>query len=258
MSVVLVGSVVEQRAIRKDGTKRKRRIQDPKGESACVGAWDNPKNRRASDEAMEDRAVTTKTIDLADIINSINKQKEEIKLPNGSKKTDYNWRGSDLPAIDAHLRGIGLGRADHVIVTNVRVGWLVLAIVHGVHPAFCSLADDKVEGGSVPIGCADPAGDGSGNGIEFKTIDKGEYVLVEYNIPGGTFDVKNLASVVPPAIPSGKGVVISGRGSNWLTVSIAMAYHGSAKWVGLFQPGVGATVAMTHSPERVLGDVIKI
>jgi CRISPR-associated Csx3 family protein len=201
---------------------------------------------------------TPRTIDLSDIINAIKKEKEEIKLPNGSKKVDYNWSGRDLPAIDEYLRSLGLGRADHVLVTNVRVGWLALAITHGVHPAFVSLADDKVEGGRAAIGCADPSGTGKGEGIEFKvTDDKEEYVLVEYNIPGGTFDIANLTSLAPPDI-RGKGVIISGRGSNWLTVSMAMAYHGSAKWVGLFQPGVGATVAMTHSPERKLGDVIKI
>lgn len=211
------------------------------------------KKNREEEETMNS---SQKVFSLNSIAEAIEKKQEEITLSNGRVKTDFNWAGADLPVIDQYLRSLGLGRADHAVFDGAMPAFLGLALVHGVHPACASLNDPRL--GAIGIGMNEPQGEGSGPNLKFSVSDKGNYMLLEFEIEGGTFNVADLDKVVPPAIPEQKGLVISGRGPNWLTVSLAMAYHAKAKWVGMFQPGVGATVAMTHDAHTALGTVMPV
>ena len=67
---------------------------------------------------------------------------------------------------------------------------------------------------------------------------------------------EKLGEVTALELPMGAKVILSGRMPNWLAASLAMAYHGRAKAVALFQPGIGATVAWTHSQKIKLGSVV--
>lgn len=62
----------------------------------------------------------------------------------------------------------------------------------------------------LPHGEKNPEGE-----VDFKITEKGESVLVEYNmeLPEGftTYDENNVRKVVVPEIPQGKSVYISGR-----------------------------------------------
>lgn len=191
------------------------------------------------------------TLTLASLATNIGKTEEVIPLPNGSSRTGLNWKGEDLLVLDAHLRTHGFGRDSHVVFDGAMPAFIGLALVHGVHPGFSSLNDPRL--GEVAIPQLTPAGKGSGLN-SWKVTDNGDHFLVEFDC-GATFDVASLAGVVPPDL-SGKGIVLSGRGPNWLTVAIAMSYHAKAPWVACFQPGIGATVAMTHVPEMPLGTLI--
>lgn len=97
--------------------------------------------------------------------------------------------------------------------------------------------------------------------VAFKTTEKGDAILVEYNmdLPEGitTYDEGNLPKVVVPEIAQGKAVYLSGRGPNYLTVAIAEAYAHTNSSVSLFQPGVGYTCSITHSRAKRLGDLTK-
>ncbi|HUT22426.1 MAG TPA: CRISPR-associated ring nuclease Crn3/Csx3 [Candidatus Bipolaricaulota bacterium] len=206
-------------------------------------------------EEEKDMSENT-TITTAQIADTLGKGVIEKTLPNGRVIKTIDWTGDDLAGLDEHLRSRGFGRADHVVFDGPMPAWMGLALVHGVHPAFSSLNDPRL--GAVGIGMTNPDGEGAGPNLKFSVEDKGGYMLLTFEIEGVTFAVADLDKVVPPAIPEQKGLVISGRGPNWLAVSLALAYHAKAKWVAMFQPGVGATVAMSHDPDTVLGSVIQI
>ena len=67
----------------------------------------------------------------------------------------------------------------------------------------------------------------------------------------------NLSKVVVPEVAQGKAVYLSGRGPNYLTVSIAESYAHTNSSVSLNQPGTGYTCSITHSREKKLGDLTK-
>lgn len=207
-------------------------------------------------EEEEMNTETKKTVKIVAIAAAISKENETYPLPNGKVVTGLNWRGDDLPAVDAHMRSLTFGRNTHFVVDGACPAWLALAVVHGGHPASASLNDPRL--GVVPVGCELPGDPHGGKNLTFETEEKEAYTLVNFEVAGGTFDVADLASVVPPTVNTKKAVVISGRGPNWLVVSIAMAYHAAAAAVYCFQPDVGATCAMTHHPEHQLGSLIQI
>jgi CRISPR-associated Csx3 family protein len=102
-------------------------------------------------------------------------------------------------------------------------------------------------------------GDGEGP-VEFKVrphTTEEDWTVVEFALdPSTPFDPARLGEVVPPELPMGSKVILSGRGPNWLVASLVMGYHGTTKAVATFQPGTGSTVCMTHSAEVELGRVI--
>lgn len=197
--------------------------------------------------------MNTQVITTKDLAGWLGKEEVERTLPNGSVTRQVVWTGSDLPELDKRLRELSANPV-HYVLDGPAPAFISTAFAHGLHPQLVSLNDPRI--GHVGVQRMRPDGDGEGPNLRWRTADTPEFTLVEYEIEGGVFDVKNLPQVTPPAVGDGKGVVVSGRGPNWLTTSVAMAYHGNARWVGLWQPGQGATVAISHDPNVSLGSVI--
>lgn len=97
--------------------------------------------------------------------------------------------------------------------------------------------------------------------LTFSVEEKGDgwlLVTCQQTDPSIPLNPADLGDVAPPAVPMGAKVILSGRMPNWLAASLAMAFHGIARAVALFQPGVGATIAWTHSKECALGEAIPV
>lgn len=199
------------------------------------------------------------TIDIAELGASIGMEAKEQTLPNGKVVKSLVWDQENLlKAVNAvkHLSEEG----KPVRITGAAPAWLVSALTHTVHPCPVGVYMPQI-GKDVDIpqlahGEQNPEGE-----VAFKTTEKGDAILVEYNmdLPEGitTYDEGNLSKVVVPEIAQGKAVYLSGRGPNYLTVAIAEAYAHTNSSVSLFQPGVGYTCSITHSRAKRLGDITK-
>jgi CRISPR-associated protein Csx3 len=188
------------------------------------------------------------------LAGQIGKEKEERSLPNGVKVQQLCWRGFDLPSVDEILRSLS-ATPGHYVVDGPAPAWLVTAVAHGLHPQAVSLMDPRL--GPVGVVGRKPSTshEGEGNNLKFVVKEGEKFSLVEYEIVGGVFDVEDLQTVRGPKVDPTKGVVISGRGPNWLTVSLMMGYH-ATRWVAGWQPGQGACICMTHHPSAPLGDIV--
>ena len=204
------------------------------------------KHMKRQDQTMDKTIIT-----VDDVAGRIGKGKETRPI-RGKDITGYFWEGSDLKLLDQMLRPMS-STPGHYVLDGGVPPFFALAFCHGLHPQDVSLNDPRL--GHVQILGKDPEGTGAGKGLKWTVKDAGPFVFVEYEIEGGVFDVADLSGVRVPVVPAGKGIVLSGKGPNWLTVTAAMSYH-VTRWVGMWQPGTGATVAMTHHPERKLGDLI--
>lgn len=207
------------------------------------------KEKKSEERNMNGNAVTITVDELA---NQLGKAKEKRTLPNGKDVEQVIWRGEDIVKVDEILRTMSANPGAYVL-DGPAPAFLGVAFVHGLHPQGVSLNDPRL--GPVGIAGRKPEGAGIGKNLKFSVKENGEFSFVEFEVVGGTFDVADLDGVRPPVVNTQKGVVISGRGPNWLVSSLAMGYH-TARWVALWQPGSGATVAMTHHPSRKLGDNI--
>jgi len=197
--------------------------------------------------------ATTHTVDgLAELIGKV---KEERKLANGQDVMQMCWRGEDLCQLAEKVyMGISSTPGKYLL-DGPAPAWMSLGFVHGCHPQAACLNDPRL--GAVEIVGRKPSysAEGEGKNLKFTVNETEDFTLVEFEIIGGTFDVADLENVRAPKVNQMKGVVLSGRGPNWLVAQIGMAYH-TTRWVACWQPGQGATVAMTHHPERKLGEII--
>lgn len=187
---------------------------------------------------------------------ALGKKPVKKTLPNGREVEQIVWEGGDLPKIARLLHNASAALPEHVRVDGPAPAWLVAALCHECHPRAVSLNSPD---GFVPVGCRRPEGTGAGANLTFSVEEKENgwlLVTCQQTDPSVPLDPTVLADVTPPAVPVGAKVILSGRMPNWLAASLAMAYHGIAKAVALFQPGVGATITWTHSKECALGDVI--
>ncbi len=203
--------------------------------------------------AMEKTTNTTLTVD--GLAQEIGKAKEERKLPNGQDVMQMCWRGSDLCELAEKVYKQISSQPGKYVLDGPAPAWMSLGFVHGCHPQAACLNDPRL--GAVEIVGRKPSYsvEGEGKNLKFTVNETEDFTLVEFEIVGGTFDVADLEAVRAPKVSQMKGVVISGRGPNWLVAQIGMAYH-TTRWVACWQPGQGATVAMTHHPERKLGEII--
>lgn len=174
---------------------------------------------------------------------------------NKNERGQYSWAGSDLPKLTELLHNRSAEMPEVVRIDGAAPGFLAVALAHECHPREVELNSPD---GYVRVGCRKP--EGIGTGIEFRVSDGPDgYTVVEGVLnPSVPLKPEQLLQIAPPILPMGSKVILSGRIPNWLMASLAMAYHGAVKAVATFQPGVGATVAMTHSAEVNLGELVKV
>jgi len=188
-------------------------------------------------------------LNIAKLAEIIGKKEEDIVLPGRTIK-GFNWKGEDLIQIHNLLHNESANLPELVKINGAMPAWLATALVHEVHPMGAAINSQQ---GYVIVACQLPKG--AGAGVGWKITTKGEWTQVEF-VLGGEMIPEQLASVVPPELPMGSRIIISGRGPLWMAAAIAMAYHGVAKAVACLQPKVGATVCITHIKEVALGTVI--
>ena len=189
-----------------------------------------------------------KVINISDLADKLEKKLVKKTLPNGREINTIVWEGSDLPAIDRILHGAGYGHEDHVRINGAAPAWLVTAITHMVHPASVSVNSPD---GYVPIG----ASVGENDNIEVSWDSESHTLTVQAVDPSQPFTVDDLNHLPLPELFGEELVVISGRIPNWMTASIADYYAHKVGAVACFQPGVGATVAISHTGNVKIGTV---
>lgn len=204
---------------------------------------------------VEKEEVRVSTITTAQLAERLGKVPVERTLPNGKTISQLVWEGSDLPQLQEMVFGPLAAQPPaegRYVLDGPAPAWLTVAFAHGTHPQCTALNDPRL--GAVDVLAPRPSG-GEGKNLSFSIKETEGFTFVEFEIVGGVFDVTDLDSVRGPAVNPRKGVVLSGRGPNWLTATLALGYH-LTRWVATWQPGFGATVAMVHHNERKLGEVI--
>lgn len=208
--------------------------------------------RLLAQKSKEDKSMNS--ITTANLALILGKAEVERTLPNGKLVSQLVWEGTDLPLLQERVFGpLAAAGNEPVCLDGPAPAWLATAFVHGVHPRCAQVNDPRL--GAVDIFAPKPSGSGEGRNLQFRMIETESFTFVEFEIEGGVFDVADLPTVHGPMVNPQKGVVISGRGPNWLMATLAMGYH-TTRWVACWQPGSGATCAMTHHPSMALGTVI--
>jgi len=206
-------------------------------------------------DSMSKDIISGNVLSISALAAALGKELVKRTLPNGREVEQIVWEGCDLAKVAQLIHNCSGDLPEHVKIDGPAPAWLVAALAHECHPRAVSLNSPD---GFVPVGCRRPEGIGAGTNLVFSVEEKSDWLLVtcQQADPSVPLDPADLADVTPPEVPMGSKVILSGRMPNWLAVSLAMAYHGVAKAVALFQPGVGATVAWTHSKEVGLGTVV--
>lgn len=185
-------------------------------------------------------------LNIAALAVAIGKEEESIR-----GKMMINWTGQDLQKIHDLLHDESGNLPALVKVNGPMPAWLATAVAHEVHPMVVALNSQQ---GYVEILCQAPKASGAGV-KEWKVIQRGEWTQVEFTLEGD-ISPEQLIEVVPPELPMGSRIIVSGRGPLWVAAAVAMSYHGVAQAVACLQPKVGATVCITHTKKVTLGTVI--
>ncbi|MCI4408991.1 MAG: CRISPR-associated protein Csx3 [Thermofilum sp.] len=94
--------------------------------------------------------------------------------------------------------------------------------------------------------------------IVFRVKDYNDKSLIEFEIPGGILDPRELANIHPPEIPGTKITLLSGRGPVWLYSMLTHFYH-YTRGVAVFDPRLNAYVVVaSHVKELHVGDLITL
>lgn len=211
----------------------------------------------AASEPQERKMLNGNVLSVATLAATLGKVEQEKTLPNGKVVRQLTWEGSDLLKVAELLHNQSATMPEVVDIDGPAPAWLATALCHEVHPRSARLNSPD---GFVGVGCQNPKGAGSGCGwavTELPAIGERKCWKVEFTLdPSTPFKPTDLDTVIPPEVGLGDVVVLSGRGPNWLTASVAMAYHGRSAACATFQPGTGATIAWTHVADVPLGSVI--
>lgn len=211
----------------------------------------------------KENQIEIKVVKLSDIAAEIGNEPKEVTLPNGQTRMSINW---DAPTAQEAAKYImPLASSDKKIVFDGPApAWFVSALTHSVHPAPVGLNDPKI--GVVDIPQVQKGEPNPEYGIEFAVTEGKTIVRIDWQLTDPVYDATNLNKMVLPEIPAGKEVVIgggtdilpnSGKGPNYIAVTIGEAYAHTNKAVSYYQPQTnGYTCGITHWPERNIGDVI--
>ena len=209
------------------------------------------------DEKSPQKEKTMITIlNVAELATSLGKTEVKKTLPNGREISTIEWSGKDLKGVSTLLHN--MPKEGHVKINGAMPGFLAVALTHECHPSWVSINSPD---GYIGIGCKKPQGSGSSEVLNFSSTPlEGGVVRIDISQKDVSIPLKPecLDTLVPPEVAIDSTVVLSGRMPLWIMASLAMAYHGHCKAVGLFQPGVGATICITHSTDVELGSVIEM
>ncbi|MFA7455781.1 MAG: CRISPR-associated protein Csx3, partial [Desulfobulbaceae bacterium] len=209
----------------------------------------------AGDKKKEEKSMNY-VLSIPHLAAALGKNAQQTTLPNGRVVNQVVWQGEDLPALAKILHNKAAEIGPVVDIDGAAPAWLVAALCHMVHPTSVRVNSPD---GYVAIGQQKPADTPAGKNLDWDVQNDSQgwtVVTCQMTDPSIPLSPADLDGVIPPAVPFGARVIISGRIPNWLTATLAMAYHGRAKAVALFQPGIGATVAWTHSRYVPLGTLI--
>ena len=199
------------------------------------------------------------TINIKELAEKLGIKPQKRTLGNGRVVEQVVWNQEYLLKAVQEIKHLS-GEGRPVRIDGPAPAWLVSALTHTVHPSPVSVYVPQI-GKDVPVGSlrhGEPNPEGE---VKFKITENGDAILIEFemDLPEGvdTYDENNLQKVVVPDVPQGKAVYISGKGPNYLTVSIAESYAHTNSSVSLNQSGIGYTCAITHSRSKRLGDLTK-
>ncbi len=199
------------------------------------------------------------TINTNKLAEELGIKPQKRTLPNGREVEQVVWDQENLLKAVEKIKHLS-GEGKTVRIDGPAPAWLVSAFTHIVHPCSVNVYVPQI-GKDVPVGALKHGKQNPDGEVKFNVTEKGNSVLVEYemDLPEGitTYDENNLSKVVVPEVAQGKAVYLSGRGPNYLTVSIAESYAHTNSSVSLNQPGTGYTCSITHSREKKLGDLTK-
>ncbi len=194
-------------------------------------------------------------LSIPSLATELGKTEIERELPNGKKIRQLVWEGQDLVSIADLLHHRSVEMPAVVKIDGAAPAWLVSALTHECHPRNVQLNSPD---GYVDVVCRKARNNGEGLEFAVRPHATAEgWTVVEFKLnPSVPLAPADLTNIVPPELPMGAKVALTGRGPNWLVASLVMGYHGRTKAVACFQPGTGSTVCMTHSAEVPLGSVI--
>ena len=199
------------------------------------------------------------TINTKELAEKLGIQPQKRTLGNGRVVEQIVWNQEYLLKAVQEIKHLS-SEGKPVRIDGPAPAWLVSAFTHAVHPSPVSVYVPQIRK-DVPVGGLKHGEPNPEGEVKFKVTEKGDSVLVEYemDLPEGidTYDENNLSKVVVPEVTQGKAVYISGKGPNYLTVSIAESYAHTNSSVSLNQPGTGYTCSITHSRAKKLGDLTK-
>jgi CRISPR-associated protein Csx3 len=159
---------------------------------------------------------------------------EALNLPVRNGGPDRDWLPGIIPQLVAFVAAATAGRDAVNLWGNCSAGFPYHALACGLSQRV-RYFDPKV-GGYVALPDVEPSGEGS-QVLDWRVEDRDDYSFVEFVIPRQIFPVGNLPLVIPPAVPTHKGVVLSGKGPWWLIGTICRAYaRAGCAWVAVFTP----------------------
>lgn len=204
-------------------------------------------------------------LNIEEIALMIGKDPVEKTLPNGKTIKSFIWTGEDIKKISRCMHNKAKDFNNVVKLNGAMPSFLAAAIVHELHMKTVYINSPD---GYVQIKYNKPYDKGYGENVIFniKRINNLNWLWLEVSQedPSIPLDPKNLENIVPPEIDFGAKVIISGRMPLWLSSSIAMAYHGVAGAVAMFQPGSPTsnkgivTVVWSHTATTQVGEQFEI
>ncbi len=194
-------------------------------------------------------------INIQSLAEQLGKSPQKRVLPNGKEIEQITWEGNDLKEINHLLHNKTAEFPEHIKIDGAAPAWLVAGLCHELHPCSCSINTPQ---GYVPVGCKSPRGEGFGDNLQFNLKEADGWTIVEaiQKDSSTPLDLSKLTDMEPPELPMGSKIILSGRMPNVVMCNLANAYQHQSKAIGFYQPGTGATIAITHDPSIELGSCI--
>lgn len=160
-----------------------------------------------------------------------------------------HWLPEHLPALLEYLPA-----GAPLAIYGRGTAWIQAALALQASPAGYYSFDVRlgwVPAQPLPVG--DPSADGP---LRFVVSQRDDAICIEGRAAGGYIDWSQIDQVVAPAVPAGRGIVLSGKLPYWLFTSLARAYRG-APWLAVYQPALSGAVVVAPSGARpAVGSVI--